>query len=726
MSKLLKLTAAVVLFGLIYSTFVFADAQCSDTCQLGQVAGDATCQLWDGIGGHWVDDIDDGPGQLHNRARVYLPWLRERLMPAGGVMSAVFADASYQTVSAYSGVRDPAIWTGAYLASEALRYMVTGAPDAEAQLVETLQVLHRWWNIPGDLGYLARFAAPASSPAEILATLPAGDDEVHINRPYDGVLWNWRGDVSRDQYQGVMLGYALAYEATTDLALRELIRTDVVEFAEQLMGRERRDVALIVNGQRTLLSMDLENVVYSTSDMLDGVPTLEIDLGSQDVQGHGLLVFWPYPSEFLRQIPGLGWLPDVELPTQAIQLAAIFRVALEVTDGIVGYEQRHQTLAHYYDQHFSEWLDTASNWENTNTCGSSYHGLDIAFMPMFNWARLEPDPIRRNQIQGDVLESRLWPAVEVDKNAFFAFIYASQARLGIDVSGIVAAHAEQLSGFPIAPNEAVSVDLRDLYPEDPDCPGQSAIAVDVSERVPATFMWERQPWKLQDPGVRNGLYGGIDYLLAYWMGRYFDFIAEDAPGTCLAYPSAARFEDVPYWFWAWPHIEAIAIAGITTGCGPNWYCPTNLVSRAEMAAFLLRGIHGGGYSPPVPTGTRFSDVPTSFWAAGWIEQLATEGITLGCGGGRYCPENTVTRAEMAVFLLRSKYGSAYQPPPATGTRFGDVPKTYWAASWIEKLAADGITTGCGGANYCPDNSVTRAEMAVFLARTFNLPLPPRP
>jgi subtilisin family serine protease len=187
-----------------------------------------------------------------------------------------------------------------------------------------------------------------------------------------------------------------------------------------------------------------------------------------------------------------------------------------------------------------------------------------------------------------------------------------------------------------------------------------------------------------------------------------------------------RFNDVPTSYWAWPHIEAIAIAGITKGCGPNLYCPTNPVSRAEMAAFLLRGIHGGGYTPPAPTGNRFSDVPASYWAAGWIEQLAAEGITLGCGGGRYCPEGPVTRAEMALFLLRSKYGGNYQPPPATGTRFGDVPQNYWAAGWIEQLAAEGITTGCGGGNYCPENSVIRAEMAAFLARTFNLTLPPRP
>ena len=204
-------------------------------------------------------------------------------------------------------------------------------------------------------------------------------------------------------------------------------------------------------------------------------------------------------------------------------------------------------------------------------------------------------------------------------------------------------------------------------------------------------------------------------------------------GTCDLFalglpadPVPVRFDDVPPTHWAWPHIAAIANAGITNGCGPNRYCPGNPVSRAEMAAFLLRSIYGGGYSPPAATGARFSDVPASYWAAAWIEQLATEGITLGCGGGRYCPESTVTRAEMAVFLLRSKHGSTYQPPAATGTMFRDVTRSYWAASWIEQLASEGITGGCGNGNYCPDNSVTRAEMAVFLARTFNLPLPPRP
>ena len=103
----------------------------------------------------------------------------------------------------------------------------------------------------------------------------------------------------------------------------------------------------------------------------------------------------------------------------------------------------------------------------------------------------------------------------------------------------------------------------------------------------------------------------------------------------------------------------------------------------------------------------------------FIEQLLLDGITSGCGNSNYCPDATVTRAQMAVFLLRAKYGSGYSPPAATGV-FGDVDLSYWAVHWIEQLADEGITVGCGGGNYCPDESVTRAQMAVFLVRTFGL------
>lgn len=185
------------------------------------------------------------------------------------------------------------------------------------------------------------------------------------------------------------------------------------------------------------------------------------------------------------------------------------------------------------------------------------------------------------------------------------------------------------------------------------------------------------------------------------------------------------FADVPTNGFGWAHIESIYEAGITGGCTvtPLNYCPSNNVTRAQMAVFLLRGIHGSSYTPPAATGTVFADVPISHPFAAWIEQFSSEGITGGCGGGNYCPNNSVTRSQMAIFLLRAKYGSAYSPPAATGTDFTDVPINGFAAAWIEQLVSEGITAGCGGGNYCPNNPVTRAQMAIFIQRTFSLPLP---
>lgn len=183
------------------------------------------------------------------------------------------------------------------------------------------------------------------------------------------------------------------------------------------------------------------------------------------------------------------------------------------------------------------------------------------------------------------------------------------------------------------------------------------------------------------------------------------------------------FTDVPLDGFGWAQIEAIYNAGITSGCGAGSFCPNGTVTRAQMAVFLLRGIHGAAYTPPAATGTVFNDVPSNAFAAAWIEQLAAEGITSGCGNGNYCPDSTVTRAQMAVFLLRAKYGSAHAPSAATGTIFTDVPSNAFAAAWIEQLAAEGITSGCNAGNYCPGSLVTRAQMAVFIQRTFNLPLP---
>jgi len=196
----------------------------------------------------------------------------------------------------------------------------------------------------------------------------------------------------------------------------------------------------------------------------------------------------------------------------------------------------------------------------------------------------------------------------------------------------------------------------------------------------------------------------------------------DASTATLARGWLADFLDVPGPHAFHDFVEKIFRNGITSGCGGGNYCPGASVPRDQMAVFLLRGKYGGSYVPPPATGMVFNDVPITAFAAAFIEQLFAEGITSGCSVSPplYCPGSPVTRGQMAVFLLRTKLRSGYMPPAATGI-FGDVPVSDPFAPWIEDLFNRGITAGCGGGNYCPNDPNTRGQMAVFLARTFNLP-----
>ena len=182
------------------------------------------------------------------------------------------------------------------------------------------------------------------------------------------------------------------------------------------------------------------------------------------------------------------------------------------------------------------------------------------------------------------------------------------------------------------------------------------------------------------------------------------------------------FADVASDYWAKGYIDKLYNAGITGGCATNplRYCPDAAVTRAQMAVFLERGLHyPDSYTPPDREPT-FPDT-AGHWAEDWVEALKADGLTSGYPDGTYRPDRSVTRAEMAVFLLKAKHGANYQPPAVDHSRFSDVGDGYWAKAWIEELAAEGITAGYPDGTYRPDNAVTRAEMSVFLVKTFRLP-----
>ena len=119
----------------------------------------------------------------------------------------------------------------------------------------------------------------------------------------------------------------------------------------------------------------------------------------------------------------------------------------------------------------------------------------------------------------------------------------------------------------------------------------------------------------------------------------------------------------------------------------------------------------GGDPAPIAR-SRFDDVDPASFHARFIERMAELGVTRGCGeGSGFCPERGVSRAQMAVFLAR-----AYNLPDGPSPGFADVPEDAWYAGDVAKLAASGITQGCVDGLFCPSRDTARAEMATFLHR----------
>jgi hypothetical protein len=169
-------------------------------------------------------------------------------------------------------------------------------------------------------------------------------------------------------------------------------------------------------------------------------------------------------------------------------------------------------------------------------------------------------------------------------------------------------------------------------------------------------------------------------------------------------------------------------ATVTVGGVPatnvQWTSDTFLTATAPaLPAGSINDIvvtNPSGLSGTLPHGyvSNFADVDPGSLFRPFIAGLVANGLTVGCGGPNYCPVDPVTRQQMAVFLLRGKYGLCYTPPPCTGTVFDDVPCTGGSFDpWIEALAGLSITSGCGGGNnYCPTTPVNRQQMAVFLLK----------
>jgi hypothetical protein len=211
----------------------------------------------------------------------------------------------------------------------------------------------------------------------------------------------------------------------------------------------------------------------------------------------------------------------------------------------------------------------------------------------------------------------------------------------------------------------------------------------------------------------------IEVIVEGRLGRDGIFRATEVLAKCGSRYEAAyeqkQIGDVPAGNSHRADIEWLADRGITRGCNPpsnSRFCPGAAVTREQMAAFMVRAL-----DLTETSGVRFRDVPRGSTFEQDIDRLATAGITRGCNppaNDRFCPKDFVTRAQMASFIARAK---GYTE--TSNVSFRDVRSGSTHARAINLLATAGVTQGCDNrGNYCPDDFVTREQMASFLARAF--------
>lgn len=186
------------------------------------------------------------------------------------------------------------------------------------------------------------------------------------------------------------------------------------------------------------------------------------------------------------------------------------------------------------------------------------------------------------------------------------------------------------------------------------------------------------------------------------------------------------FADVSIDHWAYEYIEALYQSGLTAGCASDvrLYCPEKNLTRAEGAVYFERGIHGASIHPPQPLVQTFADVQLSEWFAKWTDALWLDGFTAGCGIDPliFCPAEVHNRAEASVFVLRILRGIDYIPRDPVGL-FADSSLNDWYTKWVEAAYNERMIPPCEinpAFNFCPEEPVSRAEMAMFLSLALGL------
>ena len=438
--------------------------------------------------------FDETPaaGPLRLRAQAYDAWHPAWHQPYYGGRAAVFfTDTTYTAVQEYRGWGDSTFFTGIYLASQAMRYHVTGDPEARDNAVRMASALSGHLHVTGTPGYIARYRAPKTA-------LPyQGDDWCDAQErcfrveegPYTGDFW-W-GSTSRDQYIGWMFGMTMAHDLVDDEPMREIIRADMLEVVGTLI--ENDWVIMAQDGNPT-----------GTAPIVLPLTQLSFCIQAYHVTGdEGILA-----ALRKRLLNAQRVVHEVSAPFNAFNrydqyygnnLAHLQMFQLLRLGRFYFSEDDHT----WFVKHFNEAIHTFTRLSHN----AWFNGV---FMTQGGWTPEGGDDPYLAQFLGDL-------SVFPDPPNYRTFIpERDPATYVLDpVSQDLVALAEALPFLEDLLGFRFQLQALEAFPVPLQCPDH--------------FLWERSPFRMHACGADEprDVGPGADYLIAYWTVAYYRIIGKD-------------------------------------------------------------------------------------------------------------------------------------------------------------------------------------------------------
>jgi len=436
-------------------------------------------------------DYDESPlpGPLRQKVQAYDDWHVQWHQPDyGGTVTTHFTDATRTEVSHFGDWGDSTMWTGNYLASQALRYFVTGQAEARNNALRIVDTLSGHLHVTETEGYVARYRGSQSGMIyQGDEWCDSQDSCFHIEEgPYAGDFW-W-GSTSRDQYIGWFFGMVMAYDFVDDAAMKALIREDVLEVIHTLL-----DNSWVIMAQ-------------------DGNPT-----GTAPQVLPSMQLAWATMGFHVTGDPRIG--------------TELERLLLDETRPLI--EISDFNFMNQYAQYYGNNLGH-TNWFNTLRLGRKYFDEDD-----MNWM-----VDHFNQAQHSF--------ARLSHNAWFNMVFMSQGGWIHEKADdpYYEQLLQDLNDFREAPNEQyrlpardpetytvdpTSVELHDLFEQCPilgellgNVNIQALHAFPVQLQCSTDFLWQRNPFQIQECGSDNPrkVNPGVDYLLAYWLASYYRYVTK--------------------------------------------------------------------------------------------------------------------------------------------------------------------------------------------------------